>query len=207
MNLDTLLLFTATELAMALSPGPAVLLVMSQGARGGPRAAALGAAGIEAGNAIWFLLSALGLTALLLASATAFAVVKWFGAVYLVVLGLRLLTSRSAPPELEAEAMPVAARALVLQGLLTQLANPKAMIFFGALLPQFVDPQGDIALQFAVFFAITVATEYPVLLGYGWLADRGRRLAGGASALRWFDRAAGALLVGAGARMALVARV
>jgi homoserine/homoserine lactone efflux protein len=203
--LETILLFTLTELAMALSPGPAVLLIMSQGARHGVRGSALGAAGIELGNTLWFLLSALGLTALLLASATAFLVVKWVGALYLLFLGVKLLLSKGGAPAADA-ARPAPRGALVMQGFITQMGNPKAMIFFGALLPQFVDPQGDIVLQFTVFGLLTIFTEYPVLLMYGWIAERGRKLAGGEAALKWFDRVAGACLIGAGARLALFTR-
>jgi homoserine/homoserine lactone efflux protein len=202
---DVILWFVLTEFAMALSPGPAVLLIMSQGARHGVRGSAAGAVGIELGNTLWFLLSAVGLTALLLASATAFQVVKWVGAAYLLYLGVRLLLSKGEAPVAD-PGKPAPHGALVMQGFITQMGNPKAMIFFGALLPQFVDPQGDVVLQFSVFALLTIVTEYPVLLMYGWLAHRGRQLAGGANALRWFDRVAGACLIGAGARLAVFTR-
>ena len=202
MTLETLLLFLATQIAMALSPGPAVLLTVSHGARHGLRAGALAGAGIVTGTALWVLLSALGLTALLLASPTAFAAVKWFGAAYLVVLGLRMALSRAAPL-LRVEAAPAEGR-VMLQGVVTQLANPKAMIFFGALLPQFIDPTRDALPQLALLGAITVVNEFVVLLGYAWVADRSARLAHGPGALAWFDRIAGTLLVGAGAKLATV---
>lgn len=205
MSTDVILLFVLTEFAMALSPGPAVLLIMSQGARHGVRGGAAGALGIELGNTLWFLLSAVGLTALLLASATAFQVVKWVGAAYLVYLGTRLLLSKGSAPIADPDAPPPRG-ALVMQGFITQMGNPKAMLFFGALLPQFFDPQGDVLLQFSVFALLTIVTEYPVLLMYAWLAHRGRQLAGGATALRWFDRVAGACLIGAGARLAVLTR-
>lgn len=202
MTLETLLLFLATQIAMALSPGPAVLLTVSHGARHGLRAGALAGAGIVTGTALWVLLSALGLTALLLASPTAFAAVKWFGAAYLVVLGLRMALSRAAPALRVTEA-PAEGR-VMLQGVVTQLANPKAMIFFGALLPQFIDPARDALPQLALLGAITVVNEFLVLLGYAWVADRSARLAHGPSALAWFDRVAGTLLVGAGAKLAVL---
>jgi homoserine/homoserine lactone efflux protein len=196
--------FTLTTLAMEVSPGPAVLLVMSQGLRHGWRGGASGALGIETVNAFYFLLSALGLSAVLAASEVLFLAVKWAGAAYLVCLGARLLWR---PGRGNAAASPPAdRRALYLQGVLTHLANPKAVIFFTALLPQFIDPRGDVPLQFAVFGLVTILTEFPVLLLYGWLAERGRRLAAGATALRWFDRAAGTLLIGAGLRLAAHAR-
>jgi len=200
MELDTLLLFLATQIAMALSPGPAVLLTMSQASRHGLRGGAVGGAGIVVGTALWFALSALGLTAVLLASPLAFSAVKWGGAAFLVVLGLRLVFSSDAPAA--REATPVDGGRLFAQGVMTQLANPKAMIFIGALLPQFIDTARDALPQLALLGAITVVNEYLVLLGYAWLADRGARLAGGQRALRWFDRIAGGLLLGAGAKLA-----
>ncbi|HEY7698221.1 MAG TPA: LysE family transporter, partial [Vicinamibacteria bacterium] len=140
------------------------------------------------------------------ASSTAFAIVKWTGAAYLVFVGLRLLRSRGTSLVVQADAAAPRGR-LVAQAFVTQMGNPKAMIFFGALLPQFVDPKGDIALQFAVFGLVEVAIEDPILLMYGFLADRGRKLAGGKRALLWFERTAGGLLIAAGARLALLARM
>jgi homoserine/homoserine lactone efflux protein len=204
MGLETLLLFLLTQIAMALSPGPAVLMVMSQASRHGPRAGALGGAGIVTGTALWFALSAVGLTAVLLATPWAFDAVKWGGAAFLVVIGARLLLSDDAPT-LQAVA-PAPGHQLFAQGVMTQLANPKAMVFIGALLPQFIDPTRAPLPQLALFGAITVLNEFLVLLGYAWVADRGARLAGGRRALRWFDRIAGGLLLGAGAKLAVLAR-
>jgi homoserine/homoserine lactone efflux protein len=201
MDVQTLILFAFTEAAMALSPGPAVLLAMAYGSRHGVRGAAVGAAGIEIGNATWFLFSAAGLTTLLLASSTAFAIIKWAGAAYLLYLGVRLLLSRGHAPD--AAALPVPKGRLLAQGFLTQMSNPKAMIFYGALLPQFIDPAAPFAPQFLVLGVMTLAIDFSALILYGWLADRGARMAGGPKLLQWFDRAAGAFLVGAGARLAL----
>lgn len=201
MDLHTLVLFALTESAMALSPGPAVLLAMACGSRHGLRGAAVAGAGVEAGNATWFLFSAAGLTTILLASSTAFTVIKWFGAAYLVYLGVKLMRSRG--PVLADAGAPVPHGRLMLQGFLTQLGNPKAVIFYGALLPQFVDPARPFALQFLVLGAMTLVIDYASLILYGWLADRGARLAGGPRLLQWFERVAGGLLLGVGARLAM----
>jgi threonine/homoserine/homoserine lactone efflux protein len=200
MDPHTLILFALTEAAMALSPGPAVMLAMSNGTRHGVRGAAVGAAGIELGNATWFVFSAAGLTALLLASTTAFAIIKWAGAAYLLFLGVKLLRSRGWQP---GEMSPAPRGALVAQGFLTQMSNPKAVIFFGALLPQFIDTAAPFAHQFLILGVLTLAIDYSALILYGWLADRGARLAGGPKLLQWFDRVAGAFLLGAGARLAV----
>ncbi len=203
MGLDTLILYILTGMAMSYTPGPAVLLAMSHGSHHGLRGAAVGGAGIEFGNLIWFLFSAAGLTAVLIASTTLFSIIKAFGAAYLVYLGLRLLLSRRTPA---IAATPVPHGKLFAQGFLTQIGNPKAVIFFGALLPQFFDPAQPHWQQFLMLGAITFPIDYSSLLFYGWLAHRGSKLSRGPKLLRWFDRVAGAFLITAGAKLAFVAR-
>src|SRR5215207_7464553 len=179
MSLEVILVFAATEFVLSLTPGPAVMVVVSQGMRHGFAASARGAAGILAGNAIYFALSALGLGALLLASATLFAVLKWAGVAYLVFVGLKMLLSKGAAEDEGGGAQPPAPKRslrLFSQGLLTQLSNPKALVFFTALLPQFVSPEGGVFEQFLLLGVVSVTVECPVLLAYGWLAERGQRL-------------------------------
>jgi homoserine/homoserine lactone efflux protein len=194
-----LLLFAATELLLSMSPGPAVLLVVSQGIRRGFRSSTRGAAGILTGNAIYFALSAAGLGALLLASKRVFDVLQLAGAAYLVLLGLKMMIRPGRVDEDRAAATDREAGAFV-QGLFTQLANPKAIVFFTALLPQFVDPTRDVAMQFVVLGVISIAVELPVLLLYGFAADRGRARYGKHAPL--FERLAGACLIAAGAKLA-----
>lgn len=195
-----LLLFAATELLLSLTPGPAVLLVVSQGIRRGFRSSTRGAAGILTGNAIYFALSAAGLGALLLASKRVFDVLQIAGAAYLVLLGLKMLVK----PSPVQDDVPVTANeghaGSFVQGLFTQLANPKAIVFFTALLPQFVDPTRAVAMQFVVLGVISILVELPVLLMYGFAADRGRARYGKHAPL--FERLAGACLIAAGAKLA-----
>jgi threonine/homoserine/homoserine lactone efflux protein len=193
-----LLLFAATEFLLSLTPGPAVLLVVSQGMRRGFRTSTRGAGGILAGNAIYFALSAAGLGALLLASKRVFAVMQIVGAAYLVLLGLKMLVWPAR--EEEGDAPKEGGAGPFLQGLITQLANPKAIVFFAALLPQFVDPTRPVAVQFLVLGVISISVELPVLLMYGFAADRGRALYRRHS--RMFERLAGACLIAAGAKLA-----
>jgi homoserine/homoserine lactone efflux protein len=199
MSLAHLLLFAMTELLLSLTPGPAVLLVVSQGMRRGARISRRGGAGILAGNAIYFALSAAGLGALLLASKRVFDVLQLAGAAYLVLLGLKMLLLPSRGEE--SAAVPEAGgTSAFMQGLLTQLANPKAIVFFTALLPQFVDPARPVAMQFLILGVISILVELPVLLLYGYAADRGRAIYG--KHARPVERLAGACLVAAGARLA-----
>lgn len=193
-----LLLFAATELLLSMTPGPAVLLVISQGIRRGYASSQRGAAGILAGNAIYFALSAMGLGALLIASKRVFDVLQILGAAYLILIGLRMLIR---PAKLEEQSVQeVGSSGSFLQGLLTQLSNPKAIVFFTALLPQFIDPARPIAMQLLILGVISIVVELPVLLLYGYAADRGRARYG--KHARLFERLAGACLLGAGAKLA-----
>lgn len=206
MSFEVWLLFLVSELVLCLTPGPAVLLVVSQGMRRGFRASVAGSAGVLSVNALWFTFSAVGLGGILLASATLFGVVKWVGAAYLVYLGLRMLVFsfvRGGGGQASG-AIPRQGR-MFTQGLLTQIANPKAIVFFTALLPQFVSPEGNLILQFAILGVTSVAAEFCVLLAYGWSAQKGARLLG-EKAADLFERVGGALLIFAGIGLAATDR-
>ncbi len=199
-SLDAFLVYLGIQFLIAVSPGPAVLLVVSQGMRHGTGAAAVGAVGIEAGNVCWFTLSALGLGALILASPMLYDLLRWGGAVYLAWLGLTMVWQVRRPL---AAMQPVAVerRRLFRDGLFTQLANPKAVVYFTALLPQFIDPAGSVALQCAVIAACTVIIEIPVFTAYGWLGHRTRHVLGTGNGMRFFLGGVGVFLVAAAVRL------
>jgi homoserine/homoserine lactone efflux protein len=206
MSLKLLLIFAVTEFLLSLTPGPAVFLVVSQGITAGFKPSLRGTLGILAGNAIYFLLSALGLSALLMASATLFQIIKWLGVAYLILTGIRMLVSRDESREtdyLRLEKSPSVK--LFSQGLITQLANPKAIVFFTALLPQFVSPGGQIFEQFLTLGIVSIAVELPVLVSYGWLAQRGTALIPEKLSLLP-QRIAGGFLIGAGVGLAAIRR-
>ena len=208
MSIKLLTLFAITELLLCLTPGPAVLLVISQSMRHGFRSSLKGAAGILAGNAIYFVLSAAGLGALLLASAALFQIIKWAGAAYLILMGLKMLLSKQRR-ETSGDSIVTSKRSVRLfsEGLLTQLSNPKAIVFFSALLPQFVSPGDDVSRQFAVLGIISLSVELMVLAAYGWAAERGSRLIVSARFSSLPDRVAGGFLIGAGVSLAALRRV
>jgi homoserine/homoserine lactone efflux protein len=209
MTTQTWLAFFVTETALSLVPGPAVLYVVGQAMRhGAPRALAANL-GILSGNTLYFLLSAFGLAALVAAAAPLFVAIKWLGVGYLAWLGLaewrdalrgtglRTSAARGAP----------APFAMWRQGVLLQLANPKAILFFTALLPQFVDPAQAVAPQIAVLALTSVASEFVVLAGYAWVAARGGRvLHANPRYARCTGAAAGTCLIGAGIGLALAQR-
>lgn len=208
MSLRLLVIFTVTEFFLCLTPGPAVLLVVSQGMRNGFKSSLRGALGVITGNTIYFALSALGLGALLLASATLFQIIKWAGAAYLIFIGLRMLFAKTHQQPASQD-VPARKRSVKLfsHGLITQLSNPKAIVFFSALLPQFVTPGDRMIEQFVILGIISLAVEFPVLLAYGWMAERGSRFIAGGRFAALPDRIAGGFLIGAGVSLATVQKI
>jgi threonine/homoserine/homoserine lactone efflux protein len=173
MSGEVWLLFAVTETVLCFTPGPAVLLVLSQGLARGTSSSVWANLGILAGNTMYFVLSATSLGAVLLASYEMFSLIRWAGAVYLVWLGVTTFRGRSsvlaiAPADVAAHGYG----RIFLNGFVLQAANPKALVFFTALLPQFIDPRGGVAVQVAILAVTSVVIEFLVLLAYGALAGR-----------------------------------
>ena len=199
MTWETWSLFLVTLTALCLTPGPAVLLVISQGLTRGARASLWSNYGILLGNAFYFALSASSVGVVLLASRDLFFAIRWVGAAYLVWLGVTTFLGRSRVLSVTPEGQLVGGRARMLgNGLLLQLTNPTAPVFFAALLPQFVDPRGNVPAQFAVLGGTSVVVELGVLAGYGALAGRAAVLAAQPRFATLTNRVAGVLLVTAG---------
>jgi threonine/homoserine/homoserine lactone efflux protein len=195
-NWDTYWLYVLTEAALSLSPGPAVMLVIAFGLTQGARRSLFATLGILAANSTYFALSATSLGALIAASPAFFTVVKWLGAAYLVYVGLAAIFGRPSPLTVsDPGSRNGSRRSIFLAGLMLQLANPKALIFFIAILPQFVDPQLPIGAQMLWLAAGSVIPEFLILLGYGLLAARARGVATDARYARWTDRVAGTLVL------------
>jgi homoserine/homoserine lactone efflux protein len=196
MALDTFLLYLATWTLVALSPGPAVMFVMSQGARFGNRGALAGTTGILIGHLVCFSLVAFGLAALLARFSVAVDVIRIGGALYLMYLGVRMMLARAHGPQPVAvdSAAPVH-HGIALQGLAVQLTNPKNLLFVLALLPQFIAADRPVLPQLAIMFAVTVTIDGVVLLSYAQLAVRGARALKGSRVMLWVERAFGAALV------------
>jgi homoserine/homoserine lactone efflux protein len=197
---DKLLLFTGGELLFSLAPGPTVVMISAYGFRGGFRDALAAICGTQTGNSIWYVLCALGLGAVVMASPLAFTALRYLGAAYLIWLGGSALWQSRKPvsetPERKLRANPY------IQAVLTQLGNPKALLFFGAFVPQFLDTHASLLPQYLLMFAITFLGESIILSGYGWLAAVGGRRAAIHHAV-WRERISGAVLVGLGLLFAL----
>ena len=209
-DLQHLLLFLAAGLLLNLTPGPDVLYIVSQSLRAGARAGVVAGLGITAGCFVHVFAAAVGVGALLAASATAFAVLKWAGAAYLLWVGIRLLVTRSSDagwgaPQASAsglEARPL--KQVFRGGFLTNVLNPKVAIFFLAFVPQFIAPDTEHkALAFVllgtVFNVDSIAVNSGWALAAAWMARRGAIQRG----MQWLDRAAGAMFIAFGLRLAL----
>ncbi|HTU65001.1 MAG TPA: LysE family translocator [Steroidobacteraceae bacterium] len=195
MAFDTFLLYLATWSLFALSPGPAVLFVMSQGARFGQRGAIAGTTGILLGHVVCFTLVAFGLAALLARFSTAVDVIRIAGALYLIYLGVKMLLSKAQPPQAVVTDTPPAHHGIALQGLAVQLTNPKNLLFVLALLPQFIDRSRPVLPQLAIMFVITVVVDGAFLMSYAQLAVRGARALKGSRVMLWIERVFGAAII------------
>jgi threonine/homoserine/homoserine lactone efflux protein len=181
---STLAVFVLAAVALLVTPGPAVLYIVTRSVEQGRWAGLVSALGVHVGTLVHVAAAALGLSALLVSSALAFDIVKYLGALYLVYLGIRrLLTSEAAAAA--SAAAPRSLRRLFAQGIVVNILNPKTALFFLAFLPQFADPsRGQMGLQILglglIFVALGVVSDglYAVLAGTagGWLKQGGRFL-------------------------------
>ena len=208
MSIEAWLLFTITETVLCLSPGPAVLLVLSVGLTRGWQPGLQASAGILVANLLYFVLSATSLGAMLLASWELFVLIKWLGAAYLIWLGLKTMFAHGDVAGAVAAPLtsPRTGMGTFLHGLVAQGANPKALLFFTALLPQFVNPAVPLTSQIALLAATSVLIEFGVLTGYAVLASRASGLARRPRCVRLINRVGGGLLIGAGAGLARLKR-
>jgi len=208
MTLQAWLLFCATETVLCLSPGPAVLLVVSLSLTRGARAGFPASLGILAANALYFAVSATGIGAILLASWDLFFLIKWLGAAYLVWLGARMLLAppSALPRESEPELRARRATRPFAHGLITQGANPKVLIYFTAILPQFITVEGSVPVQVAILGVSSMLIELAVLALYIALCHRARRTVHHPGVATALARAGGVLLISAGARLATMRR-
>jgi threonine/homoserine/homoserine lactone efflux protein len=211
--LDQLLLFVAAGVLLNLTPGPDVLYIVSQALRSGVRAGMVAALGITAGCFVHIIAAAVGVSALMAASSTAFTVLKWVGAAYLVYVGLRLLFSRggsamqleAAGAESRRAGSQFGYKSIFLRGFWTNALNPKVALFFLAFVPQFIAPSIEHKpLAFLLLGLLFNFNGLWVNLGWAlaaaWLA---RRVGVVQKSLRTLDRIAGALFVGFGFKLAL----
>ena len=194
-------LFILTAVTLNLYPGPDTLYILGRSAAQGRAAGVVSALGIGSGAVIHSLLGALGLTAVVAASAMAFSVIKWAGAAYLVYLGVSMLLAKNEGPAKASP--PQSLRRIYVQGVLTNVLNPKVALFFLALIPQFIAPgaahPGLAFLVLGLTFVTTGTVWCLIVAVAGGVLNR--LLGGGGKGGLWLKRAGGGLLAGLGLRL------
>lgn len=200
-----LVLFVVAGWLLNLTPGPDVLYIVTSSLRSGVKAGIVAGLGITSGCFVHVFAAALGVSALLAASATAFTVLKWVGAAYLLYVGIKLLRARPGEWHVETDGKgPTRLRDVFMGAFWTNVLNPKVAIFFLAFVPQFIAPETpDKALAFIALGALFNVNSLPVNFGWAaaaaWMARQGAVRRG----MHWLDRVAGAMFIGFGARLAL----
>ncbi|TFZ01715.1 LysE family translocator [Ramlibacter humi] len=208
-DLQHLLVFIAAGWLLNLTPGPDVLYIVTNSLRSGAKSGVVAGLGITAGCFVHVFAAALGVSALLATSATAFTVLKWAGAAYLLFMGVKLLFSRAPQAAADLQALartkaPDTLRAVFMGGFWTNVLNPKVAIFFLAFVPQFIAPDTpDKALAFVLLGVLFNVNSVPVNSGWAlaaaWMARRDAVQRG----MHWLDRAAGAMFIAFGVKLAL----
>ena len=200
----TLLTYLAILIGFVFIPGPAVLLTLARASTSGTRAGLATALGIAAGDIVHTLMAIVGISAIILASALLFSVVKYLGAAYLVYLGLRAILEK-APADLPEASARLTTRAAFRQATLAEMLNPKSALFFLAFLPQFVAPEnGYVSLQLMALGLLFVLMGLVSTVVVAICAGRvGAFLRRNPVVLRWQGRFVGGIYCALGIRLAL----
>ena len=207
-----LLAFVAAGLLLNLTPGPDVFFIVAKALRGGLRAGFVAALGIAAGCCVHIAAAAIGVSALVAASATAFTMLKWIGAAYLMHIGASMLLARRKGDTGDAAGLPDASMtgepmgSVFRKGFWTNALNPKVALFFLAFVPQFIAPEA--AHPSLTFLALGLLFNFNALwVNFGWAFAAAWMVRGAGNdvrqSLRWLERAAGAIFIGFGVKLAL----
>lgn len=204
MDLQTFLIFTLTTAVVIFSPGPTAILMASQGAGNGLKRTLYGVFGITCATMIYFAMSATGIASLIVASHTLFQIIKWAGVAYLIYLGGAEIFSKSGGLVVQAEAPIRNRRSLFTHGFLIEFSNPKALLYFSAILPQFLDVGRPIASQFLIMWITAFLLQCVIYSAYAYLGER--LIKGGVRSwiVNMINKIAGAALIFAGIKMASV---
>ena len=202
---SSLALFVAAALVIALTPGPGIFYVAARTLAGGRREGFASSFGLGLGGLVHVAAGAAGLSALLMASAEAFAAVKLAGAAYLIWLGIKAI--REARVEMPRNVVVTGATRAFREGVVVESLNPKTAAFFLAFIPQFVDPQSEVALQFASLGLISVILNTLADIVVVAVAARARdSLSHRPTLIRRMREASGVVMCGLGASLALARR-
>ena len=176
MHIEVWTMYVVTVLAMMSTPGPSHLLMLSNSMAHGFRRSLATVAGDLTANLLQMLAAGLGLAALLTVYSNALVIIKWLGVAYLIFLGIRIIRNAGTQNADSQEAAPASAGKLWLQGFITSATNPKAIVFFAALFPQFISADGAFWPQFIILSITYIVIDGLFLCAYGmgasWIANR-----------------------------------
>ena len=208
MTLNTWLAFFVAAWLISASPGPGAVSTMASAVRFGVRRTVFNLIGLELGLLFVLVIVASGLGALVVASATAFTVIKWLGVAYLLYLGIRQFRAGGGAEQITGNGRrgDGSSRALILQGFLVNASNPKGIVFVLAVLPQFIDPDRAQLPQYALCAVTLLFTDIVVMNGYAFFASRTLRLLRSPHKNRWIGRLFGSLYIGAAGLLAMFGR-
>ena len=211
MDLSLWITYLLATIILSLSPGPGVFSAISSGLHHGLRLGLWNTVGMQLANLILLIVVAVGLGAILIASETLFELIKWLGVAYLIYLGV--VTWRTRPKGFEdktgdrphlsgSDKWGPSPREIFTHGFLVNITNPKGIIFFAAIFPQFIDVARPLATQYLILGATTLVTDLVIMTGYIALAAKVFRTLGEPSHLRWVNRGLGSMFVTAGLALA-----
>ena len=201
MALETYLIYlAAVAVFFATPPDTSQLLILSNSVRHGLRRSVYTIAGDLTANSLQMTGAAFGLAAVIATSATAFVWIKWLGVAYLIWIGVQLIRSRDQVDEVASTGSGQAMR-LFRQGFVTSMANPFAVVFFGALFPQFIDPALPVLPQLLILGITYLVIDGAILVLWGWFGIRAARALKGLS-FGWINRICGGLMIAAAALLA-----
>ena len=195
MNPEIWMAYIGTVLVLMITPGPSQLLMLSNSLGNGFRRSLATASGDLTANLLQMVVASLGLASLIVKAQVLFVVIKWAGVAYLIYLGVKLISSGTINTPVGSARSSL--RKLYLQGFVTSTANPKAVIFFAALFPQFINPQQPLFQQFLVMSATYLTIDGLFLICYGTLAENLNDGLLPSVVRRRMNYIAGSLLIGA----------
>ena len=202
MDLSVWITYLIATFVLSLSPGPGVFSSISSGLHHGFRLGLWNGVGMQAANLLMVICVSLGLGALLLASEALFTVVKWAGVAYLIYLGVVTWRAPARGFEEDRDDHETTARGVFMRGFWVNATNPKGIIFFAAILPQFIDVARPQMAQYAILAATTFAVDLAVMMGYTALAAKVLRVMRDPKRLRWVNRTLGGAFIAAGLALA-----
>ncbi|WP_027667731.1 LysE family translocator [Rhizobium leguminosarum] len=208
MDTVTLVAFAAVSFVGIVTPGPTVLLALTNGSRHGLRRATAGMIGAVLSDFVLIGAVAVGLGALLAASEFWFSMLKWAGAAYLAFLGIMLLRSKGgidAALRAGAPAAAISTFSIGLKSFMVAATNPKGYLFFSAFLPQFIDPTMPQATQYMLLALVFAALDFLIMFGYAFFGSQAVRFLKTAGAM-WLERACGGALLALAGSLAFYRR-